>query len=114
MQRYVHPEIGEEIRAIGGGYTTVKEQLRPMDDRQVLYAVIVGHADTSCCGAGGCAYANVAGYVVELQTQRAPDGSPVSLVEPIRDEAARERITRSIRAAEKIEEVRFWSADGSP
>jgi len=105
---YVHPELGQQIRAIGGGYTTVKERLISENGQQVLYAVLVGIIDASCCGEGGCVYATVPGFVVEYQTKRGPDGQPVSIVEPVRDKAVRQRVAQAIQATEKVQEVRFW------
>ncbi len=106
VERYIHPKVGEEIRAIGGGYTPVKEVLLPVGERAILYVVVVGHADTSCCGAGGCAYATVIGWQVEQLPDDAASGA-ASLVEPLADGPERERLARLIRAKEKVREVRF-------
>lgn len=109
MHQYIHPVIGEQIRAIGGEYTTVKERLLPVGTRQALVAIIVGRADTSCCGGGGCVVADVPGYVVEYHADHDAHGNPVTVVEPITDGDVQQRIAQQIRQAEKVQDVRFWS-----
>jgi len=105
--RYVHHDLGEEVRAIGGSYTLLKEVLVPDGDRQVLAVVGVGVFDTSCCGAGGCAYALVPGHVLALRTAGPPGGPPQSLVEPITDAATRKRLAAVIRRSLTVQDVRF-------
>ena len=78
MRRYIHAKIGEEIRAIGGAYTVLREERFPWRGREVLVVIGAARFDTSCCGVGGCGYAQAQGYVVEdLRTENA------LLVEPI-------------------------------
>ena len=109
MRAYAHPIIGEEIRAIGGGYTTLKERLWAEGERQVVVAVRVAQVDSSCCGTGGCTVADVPGYLVEYQSSEDEEGRPVSLVEPIVDDGVRQRLAEQIRQAEKVQQVRFWT-----
>ena len=105
-REYVHPIIGEEVRAISGAYTTIKIDVLPAGDRQILFTVVAAYLDTSCCGPGGCAYVLVPGFVIEHQSER-KSGSTVSLVEPIQGEGLREQIAKILCEQEKIQEVRF-------
>jgi len=107
----VHPAIGDEIRAIGGGYTTAKESTLAVDDREVLYSIVVARLDASCCGEGGCLYANVIGYLVSTEEANGEGGSKTSVVERIVDNGERERVMRAIREREHVHEVRFWSPE---
>lgn len=108
---YVHPAIGDEIRAIGGGYSTAKVATVEVDGREVLYSIVVARLDASCCGEGGCLYANVIGYLIA--SEEADDGSDTktSVVETVASARERERLTRAIRQREQVHEVRFWSPE---
>lgn len=111
---YVHPAMGQEIRATGGAYEVVKEGTLSDDGRSVLYHVVVAQLDTSCCGAGGCVQANVAGELVAPHGRPGPAGRAVSLVRPIDQPAAQARITRALRQAEGVGHVSFWSPPAHP
>jgi hypothetical protein len=107
----VHPAIGEEIRAIGGGYSTASESTVEVDGREVLYSIVVACLDSSCCGEGGSLYANVVGYLIA--TEEADDGSAkkTSVVEVIDEPGERDRVARAIRKRVQVHEVRFWSPE---
>jgi hypothetical protein len=104
---YTHQELDQEVTAIGGRYVMVKEVRLPFRGREVLY--LVGHAafDTACCGAGGCAYALVPGFIVHWKSRVNQDGLAVSQVKPIHDKGVQEQLWESIRAEETVHEVRF-------
>lgn len=104
---FVHPKLGEEVRAIGGGYTFTKELLLELDGEQVLALVGVALIDSSCCGTGGCGYALVPGTVVAYKSERGADGAAASRVEPVTDKALRQRIERRLRQTEHVQQVRF-------
>lgn len=106
-KQYIHQEMNREVTAIGGHYVLVKEARLLFQGREVLY--IVGHAafDTSCCGAGGCAYALVPGYILRWKTRRNEDGLVVSEVEPVDDPGVRERLRAFIEKEEVVHQVRF-------
>jgi hypothetical protein len=110
-RRYVHVPLGEEVRAIGGGYTLLKEVRLPLDGREVLAIIGVGTFDTSCCGTGGCAYALVPGVMLAWKDAAGSDGAPATLVDPVTDPAVRKEITQKLRKAEHVQDVRFWSAE---
>jgi hypothetical protein len=105
---YIHRPLGEEVRAIGGGYTLEKEMRLPHADREVL--VILGHAfiDSSCCGVAGCRYAFVPGYLQGWHDRKKQDGFPVSTVESICDRAEQRAIEETVREQELIHSIEFW------
>ena len=111
-RRFVHPTLNEEVRAIGGGYYFTKELRLDLDGRDVLALIGVGIIDSSCCGTGGCSYAFVPGFVDGFEIDADPEGAPVSMVEPILDGAMRKRITRQLKDAEHVMDVRFWTSEG--
>ncbi len=106
-REYIHQELNQEVRAIGGYYTLVKEVRVPFEGREVLY--LVGHAafDATCCGSGGCAYALVPGFVLRWKGRHDRDGLPISEIEAIRDRDAQQRLQRLIHKQEMVQQVRF-------
>lgn len=99
---FTHPQLDEEVTAIGGHYVPVKEVLLPFQDRRVLYIAGYAAVDTSCCATGGCGYAKVPGYILDWKCKTGKENRPVSSVEPIRDRAARKQIRQLIEKAEGI------------
>lgn len=109
---FVHPTLGEEVTAIGGHYTFTKEARLTHAGREVLYLVGCGAVDTSCCGVGGCIYALVPGYVVAYHTHaRHLDAAPISLVEPVTEDAFSE-LAALLRQAENVTQIQFLTALG--
>ena len=108
-QEHVHAELNAEVESIGGWYLIDKELILQHDGREILVTFGCALVDKSCCGAGkGCRFANVAGYVVAWKTKNATNGSPVSYVEPIEDEAAREEIRMLVNSIEPHCQVNFF------
>jgi len=107
IQEYVHHELNQEISAIAGHYVLVKKVRLSFSGQQILY--LVGHAafDSICCGVGGCAYALVAGFVLDWKQGRNKDGLAVSLVEPIRAEAIQADVRRLIEKNETFQQIIF-------
>ena len=106
-ERYIHRPLGEEVRAIGGGYFLEKEIRLPFGEREVL--VVIGNAvfDNTCCGAGGCRYAFVPGYLRAWHGEEGHEGLPVSSVEPIRDAESRRAISDQVKWMEMVQDVQF-------
>jgi hypothetical protein len=103
---YVHRPLGETVQAIGGSYRLVREARLRLDGAvEVLY--LVGHAlfDTTCCGVGGCAYVLVQGVIRRWQAVTSADGLPMTEIEPIADEAQRERVRRALAVRERVNVV---------
>ena len=107
VKEYVHQELNREIVAIGGHYVLAKEVRLPFRGREVLYLVGCAVVDTSCCGAGGCAYALVPGFILEWKSQTDGDGLAISQVEPIRDEVTQREVRRLIEREEPVHQVMF-------
>ena len=52
-QDFTHPELGQEVTAIGGHYVFGKEIRWPFSNREILYFVGYAVLDSTCCGVGG-------------------------------------------------------------
>jgi len=107
-KNYTHQPLGEEVESISGHYVAEREVRIPVEGREVVY--IVGHAvvDTSCCGAGGCGYALVPGFVVRWKYASNDDGWDMTEVEPVRDDSAKAFIKKTIESVEPVTQVNFW------
>jgi len=108
---YIHPMLNEQNMAIGGYYMIAKEGTLPFKGREVLYLVGWGILDNSCCGAGGCGYAIVPGYVVDWHTRKTQDQRYISNVEPI-EEAFYKDIGMLLRNKENVTQIHFRTASG--
>ncbi len=106
-QDYSH-ELNKEIRSISGGYELDGEGILDMDGREVLYAVGNAVVDSACCGAYGCRFAVVPGYMLEWKYKTDPDGTPLSRVQPLRDELVRKKVEAKLRNTESVAQVIFW------
>lgn len=105
-QEYVHHPLNQEVNAISGCYVLVKEVRMPFRGREVLY--LVGHAAfDACCGAGGCVYGLVPGFVLSWKSSTNEHGLAVSQVEPIRDEALQKELEQLLDKQEMIQQVVF-------
>jgi len=105
---YLHQPLGQEVEAIAGRYVLAKELRLPFSGREVL--CLIGHAafDTACCGAGGCGYAVVPGFLGKWMSGKAPAGEPISEVEPVADETVRREIEAILKKLESVHQVNFW------
>jgi hypothetical protein len=107
-KEYTHAELGQEVRSITGYYIPEKEERLKYKGKEVLYVFGAAVVDNSCCGAGGCGYALVPGYVVKWKNKKSKEGLPVSDVEPIRDNAERQEIAAIVKKKESVNDVNFW------
>ena len=105
---YTHLRINEDITCIAGYYTPLKEVKLPYNGKEVLYVVGQAVIESSCCGVGCWGYVLVPGYILNWQNKTNEAGLPVSEVEPISDEMARDNISRIIKEAESISQIEFW------
>jgi hypothetical protein len=103
----VHNNIGEKVTAIGGHFEFEKEERLPFQGYEVLY--LIGHAllDTSCCGAGGCFYGFVQGFIVSWKFRINSQGFSVSEVVPLQEPIFRKRICDLIKKREMVQQVIF-------
>lgn len=92
MEEYTHEDMNKEVRSISGYYQYLEEAMLTFRGRDVLYMVGVGVVDNSCCGAGGCLFVRVPGYIVSWKDKTNEAGRPVSTVEPVTDDADRMQI----------------------
>jgi hypothetical protein len=107
LQDFIHPNLGQEITAIGGHYVFNKEGRISFNDREVLYMVGYAVVNTSCCGVGGCAYALVPGFINDWKYKKDINGLFVSQIEPIRNTIEQREIRRLIQKKEIIQQVTF-------
>ena len=104
---FTHPKLGHEVLAIGGHYVFGKEIRLPYRGREILYFVGYAVLDTTCCGAGGCAYVLVAGYIRRWKYKKNQNARPVSQVEPVQDRIEQKLIKKLIQKKEMVFQVTF-------
>ena len=107
LKDFIHPVINEEVRTISGYYVLARENRFAFNGREVLYYIGCAIVDSSCCAAGGCAYALVPGYIRQWKYKLNPENLSVSQVEPIRDKDYQEELRRLIKEKESVQQVNF-------
>jgi len=107
VQDFSHPELNEQVTAIGGSYFLTKEVRLPFEGDELLYLIGSAIFDTTCCGTGGCAYALVPGFVREWKYTVDANGRPVSQVSPVAGDRMRESIKAVILKTESVHQVDF-------
>ena len=108
MNRYSHLELNKDVPAPSGYYTPGKEVRLKYNGREVLYTVSQAVIESSCCGSSDFQSAQVPGYIVAWHAEKTKEGLPVSLVEPITNESAREAIRKIIKDTENVSQTEFW------
>ena len=104
---YVHEPLEEEVMAIGGHYRFTDEVRLPVDAGEVLYLKGYALFDATCCGAGGCGYARVMGWIDQWKERTNGEGYAVSRLRPVADPVHRQKISRLIKDREMVQQVRF-------
>ena len=104
---YVHAPLEEEVMAIGGHYRFTDEVRLPVDGGEVLYLKGYALFDSTCCGAGGCGYARVMGWVEHWKERTSDEGFAVSRLRRVADPAHRQKIDRLIKDREMVQQVNF-------
>ena len=104
---YVHPDIGETVTAIGGRYNLTAEHTLEVNGRKILFFTGCALYDTTCCGAGGCGYAVVPGFVERYRSSVDSEGRTVSLVAPVTGERIRRIVTKEIKRRVPVQHVNF-------
>jgi hypothetical protein len=104
---FTHPELNKPVTAIGGHYVITGEQKVGFKGEELL--VFSGHAafDTTCCGAGGCAYALVPGFIDSYRCLKDATGKWFSRVRPIRNERLRKEIEAVILKKTNMLQIQF-------
>jgi hypothetical protein len=108
---FVHPELNQEVYAIGGHYMFTKEDILPNQNGDILYLIGYAETDTSCCGVGGCGYAIVPGHINSLHLRLNNEKRFISEITPI-EERLYEEISKTIRQKEGVGQVHFLLASG--
>jgi hypothetical protein len=111
LVEFVHPQLGEEVEAIGGHYLFTREESLDHPAGRILYFVGYAVLDRSCCGPAGCSYAVVTGRIVSLRFCLREDGRPVSIMDPI-EESLYEDLAKAIRLKEGVSQVHFLCENG--
>ncbi len=113
-REYVHQELNKELAVPAGYYILFKESKLQYNGREVLCVNGVGMLECSACtgfnivaGRGG-EYALVPGYIVSWKYKQNEAGLPISEVEPIDDEKAKQAVAATIRETESIQNIEFW------
>lgn len=107
--QYVHLPEGSDEHSGHGVQAHWKERTISHGGRDVLYLVTDAVIDTVCCGDRVFHYATVLGYVNEWQGSRTESGQPVTEVETVTDEPAKEEIEALLKAENQDIQVSFRS-----
>jgi hypothetical protein len=105
---YIHDNLGQPVESIAGYYTPMKELRLTHNDREVLCVLGAAAIESSHYRIGSCAYALVPGYIVKWQFKESDSSMPVSEIEPIRDEKARDEISAAINKIDPVTIIDFW------
>jgi hypothetical protein len=105
---YIHQPLNTEITSVGGHYLFIKEVLITLNNRDILYVTGCAVTDTSCCGSGGCAFANVPGYILNWKERKDSNGLFISEAEHVADIIIQNEIREIIRKNESITQVNFY------
>lgn len=104
---YVHRPLEETVVAIGGHYRFTDEVCIRFDEKDLLYLKGYAVFDTSCCGAGGCIYAVVQGFVEQWKAETDSEGFSVSRIRRVTDPNLRQEISKMIKSREMVQQVQF-------
>ena len=108
---YTHQELNADHSAgLDGSYVPQKEVKFNHNGREALYVVVKIQGGSVCCGFFNGKYAMVPGYIVNWQNMKDEDGQPISEVEPISDDKAKEYIKQIIETSESVPPpaITFW------
>lgn len=104
---YIHRNLDEEIMAVGGHYRFTDEVRLPVDSGEILYLKGYALFDSTCCGAGGCSYALVQGFIEQWKVSTNSEGFFMSRILPVESQVLREKISRLIKEREMVQQVQF-------
>ena len=106
-EEFAHPELNAPVIAIGGNYVFTHEKRIPFKEREILYYIGIATFDTTCCGAGGCAYAFVPGFILSWKNNRNEKGVPVSSIELVKDPSVQDEVRALILKNEMVNQINF-------
>ena len=104
---FAHPQLGQEVTAIGGHYVFGKEIRMPYHSREILYFVGYAVLDSTCCGVGGVAYVLVAGFIKQWKINRNQNDCFISQIETICDPVVQKEVRSLIQKREMVHQVTF-------
>jgi hypothetical protein len=104
---FAHPELGQEVTAIGGHYVFTREIRLPYNGQEILYFVGYAVLDSTCCGVSGCVYAFVPGFIKKWKYKTTQSDSFISQVAPIRDRKVQKEVQSLIQKKEMVFQVNF-------
>lgn len=104
---YIHPQLQEEVTAIGGRYVLTHDLRLPFHGQEILCFTGFAVVDTSCCGTWGCGYALVAGVLLDWKYETTEDGLAVSRVATIREPAIQNEIRHHLEKHVQVAQVVF-------
>ena len=107
IQEFIHPQLGQEVTAIGGHYVFGKEIRLPYKGREILYFVGYAVLDSTCCGVGGSAYVFVPGYIRQWKYKKNQNDLPISRVMPVNARIDQKQIRNLIQKKEMVYQVTF-------
>ena len=105
--QYTHAALDEHIVAIGGYFKITEEKRIAFDGEEVLYLMGIAHMDNACCGAWGCCYAIVKGFIEDWKYTEDQDGYAITRLTPVADPSDQEQIRKSIMSDEMVQQVIF-------
>ena len=104
---YIHPQLQEEVTAIGGRYVLTHDLRLPLHGQEILCFIGFAVVDTSCCGTWGCGYALVAGVLLDWKYETTENGLVVSRVVTIREPAIQNEIRHYLKKQVQVAQVVF-------
>ncbi len=107
IKEFQHFKLNEEINSISGHMVLQKEEVMEYSDKELLFYTGYGVTDSSCCGNGGTIFTYITGFVMKWHYKTTSDGTPVSEVDTIKDDATMKDITRKIQSENVMMQVNF-------
>jgi hypothetical protein len=92
MEQYIHPELNKRVEFFAGSYLFLEEGRLSHQGKEVLYLVGMASVESSCCGARGCAFIKVPGYVLSWKQRKDEHGQALSDIERIEDQKSQREI----------------------
>jgi len=99
MNRFIHPELNERVEFFSGGYLFVEEGKLNYRGKEILYLKGIASIESSCCGAGGCGFIKVPGYISSWKKEESELGRPISEIEAIESAAQQKEVREILKAA---------------
>ncbi len=95
MAEHIHASCGTEIVLTAEIFKVVSEGYLPYGNQEMLYIECATTAGSICCGAAELRIIHVPGFVVSRHYRiDKSSGNPISEVQPISDDFAREEVKR--------------------